>query len=152
MPKRKKKNATQPPPTKRRSRCSTAAASRSVVETSSTPTVTSPNETPAVPPASDAQSLLLQSEQLISQLSNVIQLLTTSLSGNTLTNHHQPQVPTPNDESAERLSEASDNPPLPPIATTNTPPSPSIGATNNQHTSTIENFFTAANGPQLTTT
>ena len=59
----------------------------------------------------------------------MIQLLRTSLSGNTSTNHHQPQVPTPNNKSAERLSEVSDNPPLSPIATT-----------NNQYTSITENF------------
>ena len=107
----------------------------------SMPTVTGLKETSSVTPASDTQHQLLQTQEIISQLSNVIQLLIPSLNSSTSTNHNQPQVSMPNDESAETLSEVSDNPPLPPIATT-----------DNQHTSNTENLFTAANRPQLSTT
>ena len=122
MPKRTKDKATQPPPTKRQSTRSTAATSRSnysnaatsetsqpAIETSTTPTDTS--ETTPTTTVVAAQHQSLQTQELVSQLSNVIQLLTTSLSGNAPINSTQPQGPLPNEDSAEVLSEVSDNPP-----------------------------------------
>ena len=124
LPKQKKHNTTQLLPNKCWLNCSTAAASRSTCSNSATskmsrsatktvsmPTVTSPYKTPAATPTSHMQHHSPQTQELISQLSNLIQLLTTLLSGNTPTNHHLPQVPMPNDNSAELLSEVSDNSP-----------------------------------------
>ena len=77
-------------------------------------------------------------------MSTVIQFSATSFSGSTPTNHHPPQVPTPNNNSPELLSEISDNSPL------NAPLT--FATADNQHTSTTKNLFTAANEPRLSTT
>ena len=60
----------------------------------------------------EATQLSPQTQQFISQLSNVIQLLTTSLSGNTLTKNPHPQVSMPDNNSAEMLPDVSDHPPI----------------------------------------
>ena len=60
----------------------------------------------------EATQLSPQTQQFISQLSNVIQLLTTSLSGNTLTKNPHPQVSMPDNNSAEMLPDVSDYPPI----------------------------------------
>ena len=147
MPKRTKGKATQPPPTKRRSTRSTAATSRSnytgnaatsetsqpAVGTDTTPTDTS--ETTPTTTVVAAQHQPFQTQELVSQLSNVIQLLTTSLSGSAPINSTQPQGPPPNEESAEVLSEVSDNPPN----TVN----PCISTTANLYTPTTEPPFSA---------
>ena len=123
MPKRTKGKATQPPSTKRRSTRSTAATSRSnyignaaTSETSQLPigtgtTPTDMSETTPTTAVVAAQHQPFQTQELFSQLSNVIQFLTTLLSGSAPINSTQPQGPPPNEESAEVLSEVSDNPP-----------------------------------------
>ena len=116
MPKQKKGNATQPPPTKQRSTHISAANSHLHHNTSHSNynTVATSQPTRGIAATPKPQSLPTaqtitttinmsekpdntsmgamqqqspQTQQLISQLSNVIQLLTTSLSGNALTNN-----------------------------------------------------------------
>ena len=142
MPKytKKKKNATQPPRTKRRSTRLTAATSgsnanngvtsRTADETATTSTSTS--ETATQPP---------QTQELISQLSSVIQLLTTSLSGNAPISNPHTQAATPNDSSAEVLSEASDN------LTMNPPPATVV--MDNPRTSATDPLFSATQSPTV---
>ena len=122
MPKRTKGKATQPPPTKRPSTRSTAATSRlnysngatsetskPAIETSTMPTDMSETIPTTIMVATQNQPL--QTQELVSQLSNVIQLLTTSLSGSASISSTQPQGPLPNEDSAEVLSKVSDDPP-----------------------------------------
>ena len=124
MPRRKKRNATRPPPMKRPSTRSTTATSRSNATNATTsgtadetaPMVNNISNTPHNIPAIATQ--LPQTQKLLSQLSSVVHLLTTSLSGNAPINNPHPQVATPNDNSAEVLSEASDNPPVNPLPAT----------------------------------
>ena len=111
-----------------------------------TQTATTSIHTSATPDNTSVGATQLQSPQagqLISQLSNVLQLLTTSLSGNALTNNPHPQVSMINSNSAEVLSEASDNPPV------NAPINPRAAATitDNPHTSTTDNLYTTAAEP-----
>ena len=85
-----------------------------------------------------------QTQQLISQLSNVLQLLTTSLNGNALTNNPHLQVSIADNNSAEVLSKASDNPPV------DAPAAATI--TDNPHTSTTDHLYTTATEPLFSAT
>ena len=116
---------------------------QSLMTTGSVTTTTSTSET-LNNTSVEATQLSPQTQQLISQLSNVIQLLTTSLSGNTLTNNPHPQVSLPDNNSAEMLLDVSDHPPV------NAPPATTI--IDNPHTSTADNPHTSTNDNQYTST
>ena len=90
-----------------------------------------------------------QTQQLISQLSNVIQLLTTCLSGNVLTNNPHPQVSMTDNNSAEVLSKVSDNPPVNAPAVTSITDNPLTSTTDNPYTSTTEPLFSATQSPPV---
>ena len=149
MPKytKKKKNATQPQPMKSLSTQSTATTAGSntnnaatsgkadeiaTMSNSTSKTLHNISATATQPP---------QTQELISQLSSIIQPLTTSLSGNVPINNSHSQVTMPNNNSAEVLSEASINP------TMNPPPASVV--TDNPHTSGSNPLFSATQSPPV---
>ena len=101
------------------------------------------SETPDNTSMGATQQQSPQTQQLISQLSNVIQFLTTSLSGNALTNNPHPQVSMTDNNSAEVLSEVSDNPPVNASAAATITDNPHTSTTDNPYTSTTEPLFSA---------
>ena len=102
-----------------RSTCNTIATSRPTrgisattkshsMSTTQTTTVSiNTSKTPDNTSVGATQQQSPQTQQLLSQLSKVLQLLTTSLSGNALTNNSHPQVSMTDNNSAEILSNIS---------------------------------------------
>ena len=112
--------------------------------TQTTTTSINTSETPDNTSVGATQQQSPQTQQLLSQLSNVLQLLTTSLSGNALTNNPHPQVSMTDNNSAVVLSKACDDPPV------NAPAAANI--TDNPHTSTTDNLHTTATEPLFSAT
>ena len=108
------------------------------------------SETPVTTSAGTAQLSTPQTQQLISQLSNMVQLLISSLTGgNALLNTPQPQMQVTMPDAANahstevlsKVSEVSDNPPInvPLLINDN----PHIRTTNNMHTGFSEPLVSA---------